>query len=87
MNPIATTSLEVNEAEDGLVVYDPASGMVHHLNASASMILDLCDGSRDPQGIAKVLGEAFELESPPLDETLAGLADLAGRGLVSWDPS
>lgn len=86
MNPIRAESLEVNEAEDGLVVYDSTSGMVHHLNATASVIFDLCDGTHDAEAIAHVVGEAFALEAPPLDETLAGLDDLAGRGLVRWDP-
>src|SRR4051812_18637078 len=37
-HPKHAANLEVNEADDGLVVYDPAAGMVHHLNASAAVI-------------------------------------------------
>ena len=85
VNPSRLESLEVNEAEDGLVVYDPGSGMVHHLNPAAAVIFDLCDDTRDPETIARNLGEAFGLEAPPLDETIAGLRDLAKRGLIRWD--
>lgn len=85
-NPRRRESLEVNEAEDGLVIYDPASDMVHHLNPSAALIFDLCDGSRDPESIAAVVGEIFDVEQPPLEETLAGLCELAGQRLITWDP-
>jgi PqqD family protein of HPr-rel-A system len=85
VNPTRVESLEVNETDDGLVVYDAASGMVHHLNSSAAVIFDLCDGTRDPEKIAVVLAEAFALEQPPREEALAGLRDLADRGLVRWD--
>lgn len=84
MNPRRADSLEINEAEDGLVVYDPEHDMVHHLNPSASLIFDLCDGSRDAEEIARVLGEAWNLEAPPTDEARAGLEELAERNLILW---
>ncbi|HYB31739.1 MAG TPA: PqqD family protein [Solirubrobacteraceae bacterium] len=83
-NPRRRSSLEVNEAEDGLVVYDPATDMVHHLNPSAALIFDLCDGSRDPESIARVVGEVFGIQPPPLEETHAGLHELAGQRLITW---
>jgi hypothetical protein len=85
--PRMVAGLEVNEADDGLVVYDPATDMVHHLNASASLIFELCDGSRDPDAIARILGEAYGLSTPPSDEALAGLRDLDERGLIAWPRS
>jgi Coenzyme PQQ synthesis protein D (PqqD) len=84
-NPVRIESLEVNEADDGLVVYDPARDMVHHLNPSAAVIFDLCDGTLDPAAIAGVLEQAYDLESPPLDDALTGLRDLAERELIRWD--
>ena len=85
MNPRKAASLEVNEAEDGLVVYDPQHDMVHHLNPSASLIFDLCDGTRDAEEIARVLAEAWKLQAPPTDEARAGLEELAERKLIHWD--
>jgi Coenzyme PQQ synthesis protein D (PqqD) len=84
-NPHRREPLEINEAEDGLVIYDPASDMVHHLNPSAALIFDLCDGSRDPESIAGVVGEVFHIQPPPLEQTLAGLRNLAGQRLITWD--
>lgn len=86
MNPNRVESLEVNETDDGLVVYDPSRGMVHHLNPTAAVIFDLCDATHDPETIARTLGAAFGLEETPREETIAGLRDLADRGLVRWDP-
>jgi hypothetical protein len=83
--PRKVEPLEVNEADDGLVVYDPTHDMVHHLNPSASMIFDLCDGTRDADAIALLLAEAYDLAAPPRDDALAGLRELAGRRLIRWD--
>lgn len=83
--PRRMDGLEVNEAEDGLVVYDPEHDMVHHLNESASLLFDLCDGTRDVEEIARVLGEAFGVDPPPHGAALEGLRDLAERDLVAWD--
>jgi Coenzyme PQQ synthesis protein D (PqqD) len=85
-HPIRTESLEVNEAEDGLVVFDPRRDMVHHLNPSASVIFDLCDGARDAEAIAAMLAEAYDLDPPPIEHALAGLRDLAERKLIRWQP-
>ena len=80
--PRRAESLEVNEAEDGLVVYDPTHDQVHHLNASAALIFDLCDGTRGVDEIAAVLADLYGLEAPPLTETQQGLDELATRGLI-----
>jgi hypothetical protein len=76
--------LEINEADDGLVIYDPTHDKVHHLNTSASMIFDLCDGTRDVEAIAQVLAEAYDLSAPPREDAVAGLDDLADRELIHW---
>jgi PqqD family protein of HPr-rel-A system len=76
----------VNEAEDGLVVYDPARDLVHHLNPTAAVIFDLCDGTRDAAAIAATLAEVFGLDSPPKEAVRAGLAELAEQGLIAHEP-
>jgi PqqD family protein of HPr-rel-A system len=80
--PRQAESLEVNEAEDGLVVYDARQDQVHHLNPSAAVIFDLCDGSRSVDEIAAVLADLYGLDAPPVTETQAGLDELATRGLI-----
>ncbi len=84
-NPVQVESLEVNEADDGLIVYDPSSDQVHHLNPTASVIFDLCDGTRDTDAIASTLAKVYSLQTPPIPDAIAGLSDLAERGLVRWD--
>jgi hypothetical protein len=84
--PRRADRLEVNEADDGLVVYDPTHDKVHHLNPSAAIIFDLCDGTRDAEAIAEILGEAYDLAAPPRDDASAGLEELANRRLIRWGP-
>jgi Coenzyme PQQ synthesis protein D (PqqD) len=84
-NPIRRDGLEIDEAEDGLIVFDPSEDMVHHLNPSAAIIFDLCDGSRDLDAIAALLGEIYELTTPPREDALVGLRGLAERKLISWE--
>jgi len=85
-NPIRSAGLEVEEAEDGLVVFDPHTETVHHLNPAASVIFDLCDGSRDPDAVAALLAEVYELDVPAEEDAAAGLRELAQRGLIRWQP-
>ena len=49
--PRATQGLDVNETEDGLVIYTAANDKVHHLNNTAAVIFQLCDGSTDEAAI------------------------------------
>jgi hypothetical protein len=81
--PAPVAGLDLNPAEDGLVVYVAATDTVHHLNKTASVIFALCDGTRDAAAIAAEVGALFELEGPPLDETRACLADLAAKRLIA----
>jgi hypothetical protein len=81
--PLTVGGLDVNEAEDGLVVYVAATDTVHHLNKTAGVIFGLCDGTRDTAAIAADVAELFDLDEPPLGETAACLSDLVERGLVA----
>jgi hypothetical protein len=74
--------LELSEAEDGLVVYDESIDRVHHLNTTAAVILQLCDGTRDAHAIAEFLAQGFGLDAPPLGETIATLEKLTQEGLI-----
>jgi hypothetical protein len=74
--------LDVNEVEDGLVIFQESTDTVHHLNHSASAVLALCDGSRDARAIATFLAEAFGLPEPPFEDTVLCLEALTRRGLV-----
>lgn len=82
-HPETVDGLDVNEAEDGLVVYDQTTDTVHHLNKTAAVIFGLCDGSRDAAAIAAELAVLFDLDEPPLAETRTCLAELAEKRLIT----
>lgn len=81
--PRAVDGLDVNETEDGLVIYTPANDKVHHLNNTAAVIFHLCDGSNDEAALVDAVTEAFALPEPPVEETRACLADLEREGLIT----
>ena len=78
----SVASLDVNETEDGLVIYEESDDKVHHLNHTAAVIFELCDGTRDEIAIADEVAELFGLSAPPLAETRSCLEELEREGLV-----
>ena len=82
MRPSTKAGVEINETQDGLIVYDEVTDRVHHLNQSAAVILQLCDGTWTPEEIASDLGRLFELGQSPMDTVEACLAQLNREGLI-----
>jgi hypothetical protein len=74
--------LDINEATDGVIVYEPRRDLVHHLNATAAVVFTLCDGTQDADGIATLVAEAYGLEEPPRREVRACLLQLRTEGLI-----
>ena len=64
--PSVVEGLEVEEVRDGVTVFDPATGRVHYLNATAAIVFTLCDGTHSASEIARFVAEAFELDEPPI---------------------
>jgi len=81
--PQAREGLDVNETEDGLVIYASESDKVHHLNNTAAVIFHLCDGTNDEAAIVAAVAEAFGLAEPPNEETQTCLAELKREGLIN----
>jgi PqqD family protein of HPr-rel-A system len=77
----ARSGLDITEVDDGLIIYDPTTGKVHHLNQTASVVFALCDG-RDVTEIAAEVAAVFGMSDAPLRDAKACLADLADRGLL-----
>ncbi len=46
-------SIVIEEIEDEVIIYDPETKAIHHLNLMAGIILDLCDIYKNPEDIAK----------------------------------
>jgi coenzyme PQQ synthesis protein D (PqqD) len=81
--PTRAGDLEINEAADGYVVYDPARDRVHYLNHTAALVLELCTGGNEPAEIVQLLQRAYDLREPPRQETHHCLTQLWQEGLIS----
>ena len=80
--PAVVDGLDVNEATDGLIVYEPDRDLVHYLNASASFVFALCDGTQTAADIAALMASAWDLEALPSREVDACIAHLRSERLV-----
>jgi hypothetical protein len=80
--PRIAEDLDVNEAEDGLIIYQESTERVHHLNPTASIVFQLCDGSRNAAEIGAIVGQLFGLDHAPDDEVEACFSGLIREGLA-----
>ena len=74
--------LDVTEVDDGLVVFEPNSRRVHHLNVTATLVFELCTGANDAVAIAKVVQAAFGLPEAPSAEVEGVLASLQAESVL-----
>ncbi len=51
-----------HDMDEEVLVYDPVVDRTHRLNSSATLIWELCDGTRSLEDIARALTEQFEVE-------------------------
>ena len=65
-----------------VVVYDTVTNRLHYLNPTAALILELCDGNRSTEELARLVQEAYGLQEAPVDEVVNGLATLRKSGIV-----
>jgi hypothetical protein len=80
--PKKSDGLEIDEVEDGFVIYQPDRDRVHYLNPTANLILELCDGSLTAEQIADLIAQTFEMAAPPSQEVEEALAKLEAEGLT-----
>ncbi len=82
MPPIKKEGLELSEVKDGFIVYDPENERVHYLNATASVIFELCDGKHGEKEIAAFVATTFGLSEPPLADVRQTLEQLTSEGVL-----
>lgn len=80
--PQKAAGLIDGEVVDGLMVLQDGTDRVHHLNPSAAVIFELCDGVRTIADIATEVAQLYGLADVPLDDTAACVAQLREEGLV-----
>jgi PqqD family protein of HPr-rel-A system len=71
--PRVRTDVTVTELDGEAVIYDERSGDLHHLNAPATLVLGLCDGSATVEEMSAAIAEAFQR---PVREVTAQVSDL-----------
>ncbi|MBI2470540.1 MAG: PqqD family protein [Planctomycetes bacterium] len=75
--------LLVEEIEDEIVIYDPRTHRVHHLNPMASIIWELYDVSPTPRDIAKEIVDVLKTDPANVEkDVLETLGKLQGKGLL-----
>lgn len=68
---------------DGFILYNHDSSLVHHLNPSASIIWQLCDGEASVEELGKEVAEEYGLDVAKTRQELATLlSELDALGLV-----
>ena len=78
--------LDVHETEDGLIVFNPATDRVHHLNYTAGALFALCQDTHDAAELANMMAELYELEEPPAEVVQSGLRQLVTEGVLIETP-
>ncbi|MCU1449415.1 MAG: hypothetical protein JWP02_1585 [Acidimicrobiales bacterium] len=80
--PVRNAKFEVNQVDDGYVVYDERRDRIHYLNHTGALVLELCTGENTSEDIVVVLQKAYDLPAPPEAETKACLQQLREEGLI-----
>lgn len=81
--PIKRAEILELDMGDGFIVYNHESNLVHHLNPSASIMWQLCDGDATVKDLAQEIAEEYQLEMDRVRYEVAGLiGELDTLGLV-----
>ena len=79
----AREDLTVVEIDGESVVYDEATGNLHHLNPTATVVFSLCDGTVSARELAVEIAEAFDQPTDEVERQVRRLLrELRAQGLV-----
>jgi PqqD family protein of HPr-rel-A system len=79
----AADALTVVEIDGESVVYDDATGNLHHLNPTATVVFSLCDGTATARELATEIAEAFEQPADEVERQIRRLLrELRSQGLL-----
>jgi PqqD family protein of HPr-rel-A system len=82
-HPKTRDDLTVVVLDGEAVIYDDASGDVHHLNPTATIIFQLLDGSGTVEELAADIAAAFALDpGEALTQTSSLIDEFAALGLL-----
>ncbi len=80
--PKIADDIEINEVEDGYVIYQKEKDKVHYLNKTAVLILETCTGANSAIRIGSIIQEAYDLPEIPEKEVNDCLIKLYNEGLI-----
>ena len=80
--PRIADHIEINQVEDGYVIYQADRDRVHYLNKSAVVVLESCTGKNSREDIERILQQAFDLSEVPEKEVAECLESLYQEGLI-----
>lgn len=84
-NPIRKPEVWLRQADNENVVYDPETGAVHILNATATAIWVLCDGETTPDEMVEAICELSGLPREVVVEDLRRiLLQFEEADILSW---
>ena len=86
LRPRQTTDLHARPLGDELLIYAPAQGTVHILNATARVIWEACDGSQTPAAMTQQLTRRFAPapDQTPVQDVMDTLHELRRLRLIDW---
>ena len=77
--PARRAGLEIAEFDTELVVWDPTSKMVHHLEGIAAIVFDACDGSTRSDELVAEIAEATGVEPAVVNEEVLTVWQMFNR--------
>ncbi len=64
--PVAKKCVELEELDDGCILYNTEKDDVHSLNSTAASVWICCDGKHSVKEIADIVEKFFKSESKPV---------------------
>lgn len=86
MNPKVKENLLVESLPEETLVYDLDRHRAHCLNPQAALLLEMADGTRSLEDLARILDQTFP-EPTTQDAVRVGLDRLRRAGLLAWEGS
>ncbi len=77
--PARRAGLEIAEFDTELVVWDPTSKMVHHLEGIAAIVFDACDGSTRTAELLDEIADATEMSIDTVAEEVTTVWQMFNR--------
>jgi hypothetical protein len=81
-SPRLADRIEINEVEDGYIIYQSEKDRVHYLNHTAVLVLESCTGKNTIEDIEKIVQKAFDMPETPKKEVHDCLNTLFHEGLI-----